>query len=464
MAVNSLWECVVEQGAAPAGLFHGRNASVDLAELSRGSLFGGRLAELKGRSVLIATREQLASAVALLELDGIARRVVLCTPDLSSERLDGVAQTAAADAVVLDASETSATPSAPALARYVLSSRPAPANVERHASAVTEWILLTSGTTGAPKLVVHTLQSLAGTLPAHSPGTRTVWSTFYDIRRYGGLQIYLRAVRGGSPLVLSSSDESTRDFIARATAAGVTHITGTPSHWRRALMSGDAAMLAPEYVRLSGEVADQALLDSLRAAFPKARIVHAFASTEAGVAFEVDDGIAGFPAEFIGSGRGQIDLKVEDGTLRIRSGRNATRYLGDASTALTSGDGFVDTGDMVELVDGRYYFRGRRGGVINVGGFKVYPEEIESVLNADPRVRMSLVRARRNPITGAVVVADVVLKESAAELDAAAADSVKRDLLNACRASLAAHKVPAMLRFVPALELTAGGKLVRPDA
>ncbi len=462
MAVNSLWECVIEHGAAPTGLFQGRNASVDLAELSRGSLFGGRLAELKGRSVLIATREQLATAVALLELDGIARRVVLCTPDLSSEQLDGVAQTAAADAVVLDATETSA--AAPALARYVLSSRPAPANVERHASEATEWILLTSGTTGAPKLVAHTLQSLAGTLPAHSPATRTVWSTFYDIRRYGGLQIYLRAVRGGSPLVLSSSDEPTRDFIARAAAAGVTHITGTPSHWRRALMSGDAARLAPEYVRLSGEVADQALLDSLRAAFPKARIVHAFASTEAGVAFEVHDGIAGFPAEFIGSGRGEIDLKVEDGTLRIRSGRNATRYLGDASTALTSGDGFVDTGDMVELVDGRYHFRGRRGGVINVGGFKVYPEEIESVLNADPRVRTSLVRARRNPITGAVVVADVVLKESAAELDAAAADSVKRDLLNACRATLAAHKVPAMLRFVPALELTAGGKLVRPGA
>jgi acyl-coenzyme A synthetase/AMP-(fatty) acid ligase len=116
---------------------------------------------------------------------------------------------------------------------------------------------------------------------------------------------------------------------------------------------------------------------------------------------------------------------------------------------------------MLELVEGRYYFRGRRGGVINVGGLKVYPEEVESVLNADPRVRMSLVRAKRSPITGALVVAEVVLTDAAAT---DRPDTIKSDLLAACRRSLAAHKVPAMMRFVPALEVTAAGKLVRPGA
>jgi acyl-CoA synthetase (AMP-forming)/AMP-acid ligase II len=265
-----------------------------------------------------------------------------------------------------------------------------------------------------------------------------------------------------SPLVLSSAGESTRDFLARAAAAGVTHISGTPSHWRRVLMSGDAAILKPQYVRSSGEVADQALLDNLRAAYPQARIAHAFASTEAGVAFDVNDGRAGFPQAFLDDPAGPIELKVVDHTLRIRSGRNAARYLGDVPAVLVGDDGFVDTGDMVELVEGRYYFRGRMGGVINVGGLKVYPEEVESVLNADPRVRMSLVRARRNPITGAVVVADVVLADPASSGAADAPDAVKNALLEACRRSLAAHKVPAMLRFVPALEFTAAGKLVRP--
>jgi acyl-coenzyme A synthetase/AMP-(fatty) acid ligase len=229
-------------------------------------------------------------------------------------------------------------------------------------------------------------------------------------------------------------------------------------------MSGDAGLINPEYVRLSGEVADQTVLDNLRAAYPKARIAHAFASTEAGVAFDVNDGLAGFPAEFVGAPNAPIQMKVQDGTLWIRSHRTAARYLGAAPAALSGDDGYVDTGDLLELEAGRYHFRGRRGGIINVGGLKVYPEEVESVLNADPRVHMSLVKSRRNPITGAVIVAEVVLSDGQNPADADAAERVKNELLNACRRSLAAHKVPALLRFVPRLELTAAGKLVRPGA
>jgi acyl-CoA synthetase (AMP-forming)/AMP-acid ligase II len=291
-----------------------------------------------------------------------------------------------------------------------------------------------------------------------------VWSTFYDIRRYGGLQIYLRAVISGSPLVLSSAAEPTREFLARAGAAGVTHISGTPSHWRRALMSGDTALISPEYVRLSGEVADQPVLDNLRTAYPHARIAHAFASTEAGVAFDVNDGLAGFPESLIGNSANGIDMKVHDGTLWIRSQRNAARYLGSAQAPIIGNEGYVDTGDLVELTNGRFYFRGRKGGIINVGGLKVYPEEVESVLNADPRVRMSLVKARRNPLTGSLVVAEVVLADNDSTGDASQADKIKSDLLSACRRALPAHKVPAQLRFVPALELSGAGKLVRPSA
>jgi acyl-CoA synthetase (AMP-forming)/AMP-acid ligase II len=229
-------------------------------------------------------------------------------------------------------------------------------------------------------------------------------------------------------------------------------------------MSGDAGLINPEYVRLSGEVADQTVLDNLRAAYPNARIAHAFASTEAGVAFDVNDGLAGFPAEFVGAPQAPIEMKVQDGTLWIRSQRTAARYLGAAPEALCGDDGYVDTGDMLELAAGRYHFRGRKGGIINVGGLKVYPEEVESVLNADPRVQMSLVKSRRNPITGAVIVAEVVLSDGQNPADADAAERVKDELLNACRRSLAAHKVPALLRFVPGLELTAAGKLVRPSA
>jgi acyl-coenzyme A synthetase/AMP-(fatty) acid ligase len=465
--VSCLSDSIAPSGPNTGGVLHGRGASVALSELAAGSTFGSALEALRGRSVLIATHEQLPAALALIELDGIARRMVLCTNDLTQEQLETAAAAAQADAIVLDAASPAIAPAG--LARYAGAARPVPGPVRRRQSAATEWILLTSGTSGAPKLVVHTLQSLGGalmTVPVTIlPDTdaQPIWSTFYDIRRYGGLQIFLRAVLSGSPLVLSSGGEPTLDFLARAAAAGVTHISGTPSHWRRVLMSGEAARLKPRYVRLSGEVADQALLDNLRAVYPNARIAHAFASTEAGVAFDVNDGLAGFPASFVDNPCGEIDLKVVEQTLRIRSSRSAARYLGTAPEMLVNDAGYVDTGDMVELVNGRYYFRGRIGGVINVGGLKVYPEEVESILNADPRVRMSLVRARRNPITGAVVVADVVLSNAVDTDMPGAADAVKSELLAACRRALPAHKVPAVLRFVPALEFTPAGKLVRPN-
>jgi acyl-coenzyme A synthetase/AMP-(fatty) acid ligase len=290
-----------------------------------------------------------------------------------------------------------------------------------------------------------------------------VWSTFYDIRRYGGLQVFLRGVHAGS-LVLSDPSETAGDFISRAGSAGVTHISGTPSHWRRALMSGATAGIAPGYVRLSGEIADQAILDSLHAAYPAAVIAHAFASTEAGVAFEVRDGKAGFPAALVDS-PGAVELRVRDETLQIRSAGTARRYLGHGAEPLRTEDGFVDTGDRVEKRAGRYYFMGRRGGVINVGGLKVHPEEVEAVINTHPWVRMSLVRSRRNPITGAVVTAEVVVNDNAAGSGAPPpAEVLTRELTDRCRRSLAPHKVPAMIRIVPALEVSPSGKLVRPLA
>src|SRR5207249_8069525 len=296
--------------------------------------------------------------------------------------------------------------------------RLAPSDAERRGGHQTEWILLTSGTTGPPKLVVHTLASLAGVSRGRQPlASPAVWSTFYDIRRYGGLQIFLRALLGGGSLVLSSAGEALGDFLGRAGAHGVTHISGPPSHWRRALMSPSAHRISPQYVRLSGEIADQAILNHLRGFYPQARIVHAFASTEAGVAFDVGDGLAGFPASLIGEKSVGIEMKVEDGSLRIGSARTGERYLGRHGETLADRDGFVDTGDMVELRADRYYFVGRRGGIINVGGLKVHPEEVEAVINGHPKVRMSLVRTRKNHITGALVVADLVIKAEPYSVD-----------------------------------------------
>jgi non-ribosomal peptide synthetase component F len=407
--IASLWQRTEQAGSLAQRFLCDSTTTFHLGALAGGTSLGASREKFAAKNVIVRTSTQLAAALALLELDGIAARIVLCTPDLSQEHLSSAIATTEATVLVTDQHS-------PELAGagliHIDCRGPAVVGPTPDSGAIceTEWALFTSGTTGAPKIVVHRLANLTAaiTQPATSSGAG-VWSTFYDIRRYGGLQILLRALIGGGSMVLSSAAEPVGDFLARAAAAGVTFLSGTPTHWRRALLSPAANSISPRNVRLSGEVADQAILDKLRATYKQSRVCHAFASTEAGVAFEVDDDLAGFPASWIGQCRGGVELKVEDGTLRIRSPRTASRFLGHDADPLQDADGFVDTRDLVALHDGRYHFVGRIDGVINVGGLKVHPEEVETVVNRHPRVQMSLVRAKRSPIIGAVVTVDVVL-------------------------------------------------------
>ena len=428
--------------------------SLNLGDLATSPGVG---AELAGRSVLVLTSSQIGAAQALIELDGRARRLVLCPPDLAAEHLPYVIAEAGIEAAVTD--DPDQLPPDLGLPVHRLRSPVGGQRADASDDLATEWLMFTSGTTGKPKMVIHSLAALTGAItPPAAGAARAVWATFYDIRRYGGLQALLRALTGGCAMALSNAAEPFADRLERFAQLGVTHISGTASHWRLVLMTPQASALSPAYLRLSGEIADQAVLDRLKDMFPKAAIVHAYASTEAGVGFEVDDGLEGFPESFVGRD-GPVEMRVVDGSLRIRSARAASGYTGEG--VLTDADGFVDTGDMLELKEGRWRFVGRRSGIINVGGLKVHPEEVEAVLNRHPAVRMSRVRARRSPITGSVVSAEIALDDPLAMNSPELESSLRASILDLCRGALPPHKTPAILRFVEGLEMTAGGKLER---
>jgi acyl-coenzyme A synthetase/AMP-(fatty) acid ligase len=459
----SLRSAIIGAGNQSSCVLVGLDTKATWGELVEGSILEDHPGDMRGQSVLLATTDQFRASSALIELDGVARRIVLFPPDLSREYLPHVAKIAEADVLVTDQPENVTMDHG--IGRVILCHRSITSTtVERGPQIETEWILLTSGTTGYPKLAVHTLGSLADSAWHPDPSSAsTVWSTFYDMRRYGGLHIFLHAALTGTSMVVSSAQESTADFLARAGANGVTHISGTPSHWRRALMSPFAGSIAPQYVRMSGEIVDQAILNQVQAQYPQAKVAHTFASTEAGVGFYVNDGLMGFSPELLGSNP-MVDMKIEDSTLRIRSTRTAWRYLGAENQILKDGDGFVNTGDTVEMRNGRFYFTGRRDGIINVGGFKVHPEEVEATINRHPDVAMSMVRAKKNPITGALVIADVVLKSAPSDLKGGSSGAIERDILQFCRRELDAHKVPTAINFVSMLTIGESGKIVRRNA
>ena len=165
---SSLSDALRAGGHNPERFLWGADASVRLNELLGGSSLGGRLDELRGRSVFLAAKDQLTAGLALIELDRVARRLVLCPPDFPAEHIPSVMTTAAVDAVVSDriASELGARN----IGCFVTCSpRIVPADPRPSGDDQTEWILLTSGTTGMPKLVVHTLSTLAAPIKLGGP-------------------------------------------------------------------------------------------------------------------------------------------------------------------------------------------------------------------------------------------------------------------------------------------------------
>ena len=399
-------------------------------------------------------------ALALCDLDGIANRLVVCPPGLPIEHSAAIVEQAAIDTIIVDANFPHRNKFPVHTGFVETTGQKYPRQTEKLNFRPTEWVLLTSGTTGVPKMVSHTFATLTVNIRRpDTAGNPITWASFNDMRRFSGLQMFLHALLTDSTLVLKPVTMSVAEFLPELEKSGATHVSGTPTHWRKVLMFAGRKNLKLQQVTLVGEIADQSILDSLHEAFPGARLTHIYGSTESGTGFSVHDGKAGFPASFVGKDLKGLELRVEEGMLKVKSNRSALNYVGDTTNSLRNTDGFVDTGDQVELIGDRYRFLGRRNGAVNIGGSRVHPEEVEALLNADPRVSMSVVTARKNPFTGAILVADVVLSDGKRlQQDL---DEIAGDLRAGLRSKLEAYKVPATIRFVSDLKMSSAGKLER---
>lgn len=317
-------------------------------------------------------------------------------------------------------------------------------------------LLETSGTTGAPKRVRHDFQRLRGRLRGTAdPSAR--WLLTYEPAAFAGLQVILTAAAAGATLV-SAPGGGAAELAAAAVRHGVTHVSGTPSFWRAFLLALGGVALSLRAVTLGGEAADQPLLDRLAAAFPDATRRHIYASTEAGALFAVSDGRAGFPAAWLDEGAADsaldgVGLRIRDAILEVRSPRAMLGYGGADKAA----DGWLSTGDLVERRGDRVFFNGRLDGRVNVGGVKVAPEVVEHLLLDLRQVADALVRAAPNPITGHILIADLVPAPGVteAELRAAVREAVTL-LPPAAR--------PRVLSVVDAIPLGAAGKKTRGGA
>ena len=278
----------------------------------------------------------------------------------------------------------------------------------------------------------------------------------YHPATFGGLQVLLTVLTTGSELV-TVSPPTIPALCDAALAYQPTHVSATPTFWRSFLLYLGTRVtdLHLKQITLGGEIADESILGRLRATFNDARVSHIYASTEAGALFSVQDGHAGFPATWLETGIDGVGLRIRDGVLQVRSPRAMKRYVNKDTGTVITPDGWLITGDMVEQVGNRVLFRGREDVMLNVGGAKVRPEEVEALLLGLPEVVEASVYGVPNPLTGMVVGADIVLRAGLMESDA------RRSILAHLRKEMESYKVPRILHFVDRIEVSVAGKKER---
>jgi acyl-CoA synthetase (AMP-forming)/AMP-acid ligase II len=306
-----------------------------------------------------------------------------------------------------------------------------PAKLKRVEESGRAW-LLTSGSTGRPKRIGHTLESLTTVTGDQPPRT---WLLPYSPGTYAWWQVVtLSLTHADQGLVVIEPDEL-EDWPAVAAEHGVTAASGTPTFWRQAIYrDADALGAVPlEQITLGGEPVDQAILDQLREILPKARISWIYASSEVGASIVVHDGKAGFPKAWLDR-KPDPDrpiLSVEGDELVIRSPHHGAGLVGA-----------VHTGDRVEYDGDRVLITGRLDtDEINVGGSKVSAGVVRNVLMRHPGVSWARVFARKAPLVGRMVAAEVVPNRALGPITDA-------DLVQWCSSRLPDYGVPRRIKFL----------------
>ena len=335
--------------------------------------------------------------------------------------------------------------------------RPMP---EGYAELRPAFIRFSSGTTGASKGVVLSHETILDRTDAANEGLRIVptdvvgWVLSMSFHFVVTILLFLRK---GATIVLCG-DPLPQALVQALRAHPITVLYASPIHYR--LLSESPAMSAEAFrsLRLAISTAIQ-LPEAIARRFHERfgiRLAEAYGIIEVGLPFihtpEADayDGRLGRPLP-------AYDIRLaENGEVLIRGKGLFDAYFSPWQTRRElAPDGWFHTGDLGEIApDGSLRLMGRCKAVINFSGMKIFPQEIEAVLNQFPGIAESLVYGEPHPEFGQLPQARLVLRPNAPALDVQA-------LRAFCRTRLAPHKIPKAFAVVTALPKTASGKIRR---
>jgi len=296
-----------------------------------------------------------------------------------------------------------------------------------------------SGTTGEPKAALHDLAVLIGTF--RPPRTALSTFAFLLFDHLGGIRTMLHALANTVPIV-ATSDRSPETICRLIEEHRVELLPATPTFFNLLLLSGahrrhDLSSL--RVLTYGAEPMPQSTLDRLREGFPGVKLQQTYGMIEIG---PLSTRSRADRSLWVKVGGGATEIRVVDGILQVRSPTNSLGYL-NAPTPVTP-DGWFVTGDAV-VQDGEYLrFLGRKSEQINVGGQKVAPVEVESVIEAVEGVEEATVFGQANRLVGQIVCARVRTRGEVEE------DELVRRVKAACRAELDRFKAPVKIEVLAA--------------
>lgn len=312
----------------------------------------------------------------------------------------------------------------------------------QHNPLDTSWVMYTSGTSGKPKAVRKTLDSLVRSHKSGDENGQKIWGLIYEPIRMAGIQVITHCLIGGHVLVATKTSETLSAKLQQFVTHKVNSLSATPTLWRQIMQTLEAQELSLSQITLGGEIADQKTLNALKKFFPDARISHVYASTEVGVGFAVHDQQEGFPTSYLENLDRNPQLRVTGEILEVGivSENDLIRW--------------ESTGDCVKIEADRVKFLGRESGLINVGGAKVWPEDVERILRQHPLVIDAVVKAKPSNFSGNILVAEVKISGEEPE-------DLSKQLRKWVRSHAASYYVPASISVNNEMTVSSTGKVKR---
>ncbi|MBC8298461.1 MAG: AMP-binding protein [Pelagibacterales bacterium] len=297
--------------------------------------------------------------------------------------------------------------------------------------------LFTSGTTGISKKITHPVSFFIKSVKIGNKYTDNIWGFAYSITHIAGIQVFFQAICNMN-MMINIFDKQQTDIFNLINKYSITHISSTPTFFR-ILYSNINKFMSIKAYTLGGEKSTKDLIENVEKMFPNAKITNIYASTEAGAVFFSRKDIF-----YIKDELSQLVKIVNNEILLHKS------LIGKGSMMIKD---WYKTGDMVEVLSNNplsFKFFARKNEMINCGGHKVNPNEVEEKINCIPGVIDSNVFSKENSVIGNILMADVVGK-----------DISEKYIRNILIKELQPFKIPRIINFVKMISKTKTGKTVR---